>query len=51
VVTVGAENPWRPFCSQRCKLIDLEGWFSERHVIPGESEDGTLAGGDDERSH
>ncbi len=26
-------NPYRPFCSQRCKLVDLEGWFSERYRI------------------
>lgn len=38
-VEVTAANPWRPFCSRRCKLIDLEGWFTERHVIPGEGED------------
>jgi endogenous inhibitor of DNA gyrase (YacG/DUF329 family) len=27
---------WRPFCSERCKLIDLGEWASERNVIPGE---------------
>lgn len=27
---------WRPFCSERCKLIDLGAWASERHAIPGE---------------
>jgi uncharacterized protein len=30
------DNPWRPFCSERCKLIDLGAWFQERHTIPGE---------------
>ncbi len=29
-------NPWRPFCSERCKLIDLGAWFKEEHAIPGE---------------
>jgi len=29
-------NAWRPFCSERCKLIDLGGWFSEQNAIPGE---------------
>ncbi len=29
-------NPYRPFCSQRCKLIDLGDWASEKHHIPGE---------------
>jgi hypothetical protein len=31
--------PWRPFCSERCKLIDLGEWMSERHRIPGEPAD------------
>ena len=29
-------NPFRPFCSERCRLIDLGGWLEERHSIPGE---------------
>ena len=33
------DNPWRPFCSERCKLIDLGAWLEERHAIPGESVD------------
>jgi endogenous inhibitor of DNA gyrase (YacG/DUF329 family) len=31
-----AANPWRPFCSERCKLIDLGAWIKEEHAIPGE---------------
>ena len=31
-----AESKWRPFCSERCKLIDLGAWVSEQRVIPGE---------------
>lgn len=27
-------NPWRPFCSERCKLIDLGAWASGRYSIP-----------------
>ncbi len=26
--------PFRPFCSERCKLIDLGDWASERNSIP-----------------
>lgn len=26
-------NPFRPFCSERCKLIDLDNWFSGRYRI------------------
>lgn len=28
------ENPWRPFCSERCKQIDLGAWASESYRIP-----------------
>lgn len=30
---------WRPFCSERCKLIDLGDWIDERHRIPGDETD------------
>ena len=26
---------WKPFCSERCKLIDLGAWLDESHRIPG----------------
>lgn len=29
-------NPWRPFCSERCRLVDLGAWAAESHRIPGE---------------
>ena len=29
------ENSHRPFCSPRCKLIDLGEWASEQHRISG----------------
>ena len=29
-------NRFRPFCSERCRLIDLGGWFEERFRIPGD---------------
>jgi endogenous inhibitor of DNA gyrase (YacG/DUF329 family) len=32
-----AKNPWRPFCSERCKLIDLGEWADEGHRIAGET--------------
>ena len=31
-----AEARWRPFCSERCRLIDLGAWMTEQHAIPGE---------------
>ena len=27
-------NAWRPFCSERCKLIDLGAWATERYRVP-----------------
>jgi len=27
-------NAFRPFCSERCKLLDLGAWFDGRHAIP-----------------
>jgi uncharacterized protein len=30
-------SPFRPFCSERCRLIDLGAWLSEQRAIPGES--------------
>jgi uncharacterized protein len=30
-------GPYRPFCSERCRLIDLGAWLSEQRSIPGES--------------
>jgi endogenous inhibitor of DNA gyrase (YacG/DUF329 family) len=34
-------NPWRPFCSERCKLIDLGAWLTEKNAIAGEAEEGS----------
>jgi uncharacterized protein len=33
------EFPQRPFCSDRCRLIDLGAWLSEKHAIPGDGSD------------
>jgi uncharacterized protein len=29
-------SAYRPFCSDRCRLIDLGAWFAEQHAIPDE---------------
>lgn len=29
-------NVWRPFCSDKCKLIDLGAWASDQYVVGGE---------------
>lgn len=30
------DNLFRPFCSERCKLIDLGAWVNEEYTVPGE---------------
>jgi endogenous inhibitor of DNA gyrase (YacG/DUF329 family) len=34
-----AEATWRPFCSERCKLIDLGAWANESYRIPAAARD------------
>jgi hypothetical protein len=34
--TAWKDNPFRPFCSERCRLIDLGKWASEEYRIAGE---------------
>ncbi|MGH8278131.1 MAG: DNA gyrase inhibitor YacG [Gammaproteobacteria bacterium] len=29
---------WKPFCSERCRIIDLGDWLTERHAIPGDAD-------------
>jgi endogenous inhibitor of DNA gyrase (YacG/DUF329 family) len=35
-VSLAPENPWRPFCGERCRLADFGDWLGEAHAIPGE---------------
>lgn len=39
-----ASNKHRPFCSERCKLIDLGEWASGGHAIAGEAVDAETLG-------
>ncbi|HTV54518.1 MAG TPA: DNA gyrase inhibitor YacG [Terriglobia bacterium] len=32
-------NPYRPFCSERCKMVDLDNWLSGRYRIPTQAPD------------
>jgi endogenous inhibitor of DNA gyrase (YacG/DUF329 family) len=29
--------PFRPFCSERCRLVDLGAWLTEQRAIPDDS--------------
>ncbi len=33
------DNPYFPFCSERCKLIDLDMWLIEEHKIESDLKD------------
>lgn len=37
------ENPWRPFCSERCRVIDLGNWASEAYRVPESQKDDSEA--------
>lgn len=45
-------NKWRPFCSERCKMIDLGKWASEDYKVSekyvGESSDVNVFDEDDD---
>jgi endogenous inhibitor of DNA gyrase (YacG/DUF329 family) len=28
------QNKWRPFCSERCRMIDLGKWAAEDYRLP-----------------
>lgn len=34
-------NPYRPFCSRRCKLTDLGQWANEQYKIAGSDKPAT----------
>ncbi|HVE49901.1 MAG TPA: DNA gyrase inhibitor YacG [Casimicrobiaceae bacterium] len=45
------ESTWRPFCSERCKLIDFGAWANESYRIPAvdnDDDEEPLTGGDRE---
>jgi len=40
-------NPFRPFCSARCKLLDLDNWLQGRYRVPAPLDPGEETGSDD----
>lgn len=47
-ITDWYDNPYRPFCSERCKLLDLGAWASEGYRVPGEPVSHESSAGEDE---
>lgn len=33
------ESEYRPFCTERCKMIDLGHWFEESYRVPAKEKD------------
>lgn len=47
----GPQSPFRPFCSERCRMIDFGAWASESYRIPAvESDDDQIRGEDLEKN-
>ncbi|TAG81905.1 MAG: DNA gyrase inhibitor YacG [Burkholderiales bacterium] len=46
----GPQSKWRPFCSERCKLMDLGAWANEEYRVAGQPGDPTLIEEDPRRS-
>ncbi|MGY3530519.1 DNA gyrase inhibitor YacG [Bradyrhizobium embrapense] len=34
-----AQQAFRPFCSPRCRDVDLNRWLTGRYVVPGRDDD------------
>jgi len=49
---VGLDDPNMPFCSDRCRIIDLGNWASEKYVIstPAKSNELEETGNADEQA-
>ena len=43
-------NPYRPFCSERCRVQDLGNWASERYRVAGEPVQDALPDEEDDGS-
>lgn len=50
-VIVWEQSPTRPFCSDRCRLIDLGQWADEKYAVPLEHDqnsESVVPDGDDD---
>jgi uncharacterized protein len=47
------QNRWRPFCSERCRSMDLGAWASESYRVPTRPapDDDTPEGAPDDTPH
>jgi endogenous inhibitor of DNA gyrase (YacG/DUF329 family) len=45
-----AQPSWKPFCSERCKLLDLARWVDGAYRVPAEPVPRESDSGDDENN-
>lgn len=38
LILMEESNPSLPFCSKRCKMVDLGKWLDEKYVVPDDSQ-------------
>jgi len=50
VIVYSEANPYRPFCSERCKLLDLGAWLDGAYSIAAEEDDSENSLPDEETS-
>ncbi len=31
--SIVSDNPYRPFCSRKCKMVDLAAWITDKYSI------------------
>jgi hypothetical protein len=43
------DNPAWPFCSERCRLIDLGKWLDEDYRVPGQADQDGVETADEEK--
>ncbi len=49
ISSLDSTNVWRPFCSERCRLIDLGDWMNESNkIVSGDSAEFMKDDSDDE---
>ncbi len=42
LTSMESSNKFRPFCSERCRLIDLGEWMEQGYTIPDQSHDALI---------
>lgn len=44
-------NEFRPFCSKRCKIIDLGDWADQKYAVPVDKSENEFTEDEDEKNN